>query len=110
MHVKCQSIFFSCFSSKAQASASSRSFSTNKLREAISQGDDLKSAMSQTRLTSGTDTAEQVVGREDIDDLLASLGLDDAKMTDEEAEAFLFDGSIPDGMGSSGPRLEDLQV
>lgn len=90
---------------EAQASASSRSFSTNKLREAISQGDDLKSAMSQTRLTSGTDTAEQVVGREDIDDLLASLGLDDAKMTDEEAEAFLFDGSIPDGMGSSGPRL-----
>ncbi|PWN34766.1 uncharacterized protein FA14DRAFT_188822 [Meira miltonrushii] len=90
---------------EAQASASSRSFSTTKLREAVSQGDDLKAAMSQTRLASGTDTAEQVVGREDIDDLLASLGLDDVKMTDEEAEAFLFDGSIPDGMGASGARL-----
>lgn len=90
---------------EAQASASSRSFSTTKLREAVSQGDDLKSAMSSTRLASGTDSAEQVVGREDIDDLLASLGLDDVKMTDEEAEAFLFDGSIPDGMGASGARL-----
>ena len=90
---------------EAQASTSSRSFSTNKLREAVSQGDDLKSAMSQTRLASGTDTAEQVVGREDIDDLLSSLGLDDVKMTDEEAEAFLFDGSIPEGMGASGSRL-----
>lgn len=90
---------------EAQASISSRSFSSVRLREAISQGDDLKAAMSQTRLASNTDSAEQVVGREDIDELLASLGLNDVKMTDEEAESFLFGGSIPEGLGAGGERL-----
>lgn len=91
---------------EAQASVTSRAFSSQRLREAVSRGDDLKAAMSTTRTASGTDAKETVVGREDLDSLMASLGLgDNIKMTDEEAEAFLLDGTVPLGLGTGGDRL-----
>lgn len=90
---------------EAKASTSSRAFSSAMLRDATSQGEDLKKAMLMTREASNTDRAEQVVGREDIDNLMASLGLGDVNMSDEEAEAFLFQGTIPTGMASGGKRL-----
>lgn len=91
---------------EAQASVTSRAFSSQRLREAVSRGEDLKAAMSTTRITSGTDSKEVVVGREDLDSLMASLGLgSDIKMTEEEAEAFLLDGIVPQGMDAGGNRL-----
>lgn len=90
---------------EAEASISSRSFSSMRLREAVSKGDNLHEAFSSTRSASNTDKGENVVGREDLDDLMASLGLNDVKMSDEEAEAFLLDGTIPSGLDSHGQRL-----
>ena len=90
---------------EAEASISSRSFSSVRLREAVSKGDSLHEAFSSTRSASNTDKGENVVGREDLDDLMASLGLNDVKMSDEEAEAFLLDGTIPSGLDSHGQRL-----
>ncbi|UZJ53315.1 hypothetical protein CBS101457_002635 [Exobasidium rhododendri] len=90
---------------EAQASISSRSFSSVRLREAVSRGDVLKDAFQATRGASDTDRKETVVGREDLDELMASLGLGDVKMSEEEADAFLLDGTIPTGLDSDGPRL-----
>lgn len=90
---------------EAQASITSRSFSSIKVREAVSRGDKLEEAFDIIRATSRANEKENVVGRENIDDLMASLGLNNVKMSEEEAEAFLLDGSIPKGLDSQGSRL-----
>jgi hypothetical protein len=90
---------------EAQASISSRAISSVKIREAVSKGDKLEDAFRSTRDASRADEKENVVGREDLDDLMASLGLSDVKMSEEEAEAFLMDGTIPTGLDMHGDRL-----
>lgn len=89
---------------EAQASISSRSFSSLKLRDAVSRGDKLEDAFKSTKEASANGHKEHIVGREDLDELMSSLGLDNVEMTEEEADAFLLDGSIPSGLNTHASR------
>jgi hypothetical protein len=84
---------------EASASAASRALSTKSLARAVSDGTDLPTALQGAR-------SEVLVGREDPDALLASLGLGDLQLTEEEAEAFLESGIIPEGAASGGGRVK----
>ncbi|PWN53297.1 hypothetical protein IE53DRAFT_384229 [Violaceomyces palustris] len=83
---------------EAAALTTVRKTSGALLREAVSQGKDLQTAMDQSNL-------KNVVGSEDVDELFAALGLGDATISEHEAQAFLSEGSIPQGMSSGGDRI-----
>ncbi|CAO1630023.1 unnamed protein product [Jaminaea pallidilutea] len=87
---------------EASASASNRVFSAKQVRSALDTGQTLKDLMadlSSSRVRSRHD------GRDEADSILEELGLADLKLTDEEAEAFLRDGEVPQGMELGGSRL-----
>ncbi len=96
---------------EAAALASGRGVSAKALREAVGEGKDLQSALEHVKQRSASSTSDGTyhergtVGAEDADELLASLGLGELDLTEEEAEAFLRDGTIPDGLQTGGSRL-----
>ncbi|KDN40259.1 hypothetical protein K437DRAFT_258726 [Tilletiaria anomala UBC 951] len=101
---------------EAAAMTTSRQFSGKQLRDAVASGHDLRTAMEEVkarsfsssaagRSSSGEGYEPGVVGAETADELLAQLGLGDIKLTDEEADAFLRGGEIPQGLESGGERL-----
>lgn len=87
---------------EASASASNRVFSAKQVRSGLDTGqtlEDLMADLSSSRVRSRHD------GRDEADSILEELGLADLKLTDEEAEAFLRDGEVPQGMELGGSRL-----
>ena len=96
---------------EAAALVGSRQLSGKLLREAVSSGKLLPDALkdvkerSASHASTGTYREPGTVGSIDADELLSSLGLGDIDLTEEEAEAFLRDGNIPEGLESGGGRL-----
>ncbi|EPQ27293.1 uncharacterized protein PFL1_05216 [Pseudozyma flocculosa PF-1] len=83
---------------EASALVTNRKTSGALLREAVSQGKNLDEALEQSKI-------KDIVSNEDLDHLFASLGLKDADLAEDEVEAFLEAGAIPDGLQSGGSRL-----
>ncbi|KAN0062952.1 hypothetical protein ACQY0O_004774 [Thecaphora frezii] len=83
---------------EASALVNNRKASGAVLREAVSQGKTLEEAMQQSQI-------KDIVSNDDLDHLFASLGLKGAELGDDEVDAFLVDGVIPDGLVSGGSRL-----
>ncbi|KAN0062101.1 hypothetical protein ACQY0O_005619 [Thecaphora frezii] len=83
---------------EALALVNNRKTSGAVLREAVSQGKTLEEAMQQSQI-------KDIVSNDDLDHLFASLGLKGAELGDNEVDAFLEDGVIPDGLVSGGSRL-----
>lgn len=84
---------------EAAAVVSARKVSGAQLREVIESGKPLQTAFEENG------AQEPVVGKEDADDIMNSLGLGEINLSEEEAAAFLSDGVIPDGLHSGGARL-----
>lgn len=88
---------------EASASANSRTFSARQVRAGLDSGKKLQEVL-------GGYTAPVSATRgqppSDIDHLMEDLGLGDLNLTEEEAEAFLLDGVVPQGMELGGSRLK----
>lgn len=92
---------------EASALASSRNFSSKSFKESMKSGKDLQDALRSASSSSKNHLDQHVVGKETAEDLLASLGLGDLDLTEEEAEKFLLDGEVPDGLDESGYRFKE---
>ncbi|PWN28006.1 hypothetical protein BDZ90DRAFT_231773 [Jaminaea rosea] len=92
---------------EASASASHRTFSARQLRSGLDSGRMLQDVMGELRDSASSRRMSRHggVGGE-ADALLEELGLADLKLTEEEAEAFLLDGAVPEGLELGGSRLK----
>ncbi|PWN44166.1 hypothetical protein IE81DRAFT_340233 [Ceraceosorus guamensis] len=87
---------------EASSAATARGASSSAIAKMIAEGGSLSEALTASR-------SEAIVGHEDADALLASLGLADIQLTPDEAEAFISHGTIPEGASSGGARLKRVQ-
>lgn len=88
---------------EASASASTRVFSARQVRSGLDSGKKLQEVLGGYVAPSAS--ASRSSGPTDIDHLMEDLGLGDLNLTEEEAEAFLLDGVVPEGMELGGSRL-----
>ncbi|CEH15109.1 SH3 DOMAIN BINDING GLUTAMIC ACID-RICH PROTEIN LIKE 3 [Ceraceosorus bombacis] len=87
---------------EASSAATARGASSSAIAKMIAEGGSLSEALTASR-------SDAIVGHEDADALLASLGLADIQLTPDEAEAFISHGTIPEGASSGGARLKRVQ-
>ncbi|PWN20739.1 hypothetical protein BCV69DRAFT_293889 [Microstroma glucosiphilum] len=87
---------------EASASASSRNFSARQVRAGLDSGKQLQDVLGDFTASSsrGGNAAAS-----SVDALFEDLGLGDINMSEQEAEAFLLDGIVPDGLELGGSRI-----
>lgn len=89
---------------EATASSSSRIFSARQIRSGLDSGKKLQQILGEVQ-SSARENRRQGLS-EEADHLLEELGLSDLKLSDEEAEAFLLTGQVPEGLQLGGSRLQ----
>lgn len=89
---------------EASASSSTRVFSARQVRSGLDSGKKLQEVLGGIDETSRSNRGTALSNEADA--LLEELGLSDLKLTDEEAEAFLLSGDVPDGLELGGSRLQ----
>ncbi|CAO1624716.1 unnamed protein product [Sympodiomycopsis kandeliae] len=90
---------------EANASTSSRVFSARQVRAGLDSGKKLQEVLEDYNPRRTTSSTTNTTSTE-IDSLLEDLGLGDLNLTSEEAESFLLDGTVPEGMELGGHRLQ----
>lgn len=88
---------------EASASASARHVSARQFRTGLDSGKMLQEVVQD--YSADSSSSRNLFGSTDADAILEELGLANIAMTEEEAEAFLLDGVIPEGMDLGGSRL-----
>ncbi|CAO1632927.1 unnamed protein product [Parajaminaea phylloscopi] len=89
---------------EASASTSTRVFSAKQVRAGLDSGKRLQEVLGQVQETAHDNRRAGFSG--EADGLLEELGLSDLKLTDEQAEAFLLSGQVPEGMEVGGTKLQ----